>query len=230
MVCSGSRVNPAAEASTANTPTPSPVRAATSSRSATAPSRTNDLWPEIAHFPSVSVAVVVTSAVSHEPESSAIATVAISSPEAIPGRYSLFASTSSQTSKSCAAITHEAKNGETTSARPISSSASPNSTNENPLPPYSSGIARLCKPSWSAIWRHSAWSYPQGSVIWSRTADSDDLAPKKSRNTACRVACSSLSAKSTATHPASAENALEQRGSRRCHATGSPQRNPYRAH
>ena len=54
--------------------------------------------------------------------SPAIATVAISSPEAMPGRYSLFASTSSHASNNCAAITHEAKNGETTSARPISES------------------------------------------------------------------------------------------------------------
>ncbi len=91
MVDSAVRVRPDAPPSTANSDTPADVRAATRMRSAVWPSSTNIFVPLIVHESPDFVAGVVMPASSHLPDGSVNASVAIVSPDAMPGRSSFFA-------------------------------------------------------------------------------------------------------------------------------------------
>ncbi len=95
---------------------------------------------------------------SHLPLGSVKASVAIVSPDAMPGRCSFLAASSPECSSAEAASTHELKYGAHSSARPISSSTTVSSTKVKPWPPYSSGMIRLWRPSSLAIWLHTAGS------------------------------------------------------------------------
>ena len=144
---------------TAKTASPLSVRAITSSRSATAPSRTNDLCPSIRQAPSRLVARAAD--VLGPPGTGVLGQ---------RHRGDRRAAGDARQERPCAPLrrrapgaaradmTHEAKNGETVRARPISSSTSPSSRKLKPLPPYSSGIAMPCRPSPLAIRSHSSRS------------------------------------------------------------------------
>ena len=197
IVASGVRSRPEAVGSTANRATPSVTRAATSSKSALAPSRTNDLWPVSVQAPPASLAASPTSSMRHEPESSASATEITLSPLAIPGSNSALSASSSIACTSEAAMTQDPKNGDTVSARPSSSTTRPSSRKLKPLPPCFSAIASPGRPSSPLIRCQSCRSYPVGSSSCSRTADSAEYLAKNFRSSLCSVACSSESAKST---------------------------------
>ena len=95
---------------------------------------------------------------SHLPLGSVKASVAIVSPEAMPGRCSFLAASSPAWSSVLVASTAEEKYGAHSSARPISSSTTVSSTKVKPWPPNSSGMMRLWSPSSLAIWLHTAGS------------------------------------------------------------------------
>ncbi len=95
---------------------------------------------------------------SHLPLGSVKATVAIVSPDAMPGRCSFLAASSPAWSSVLVARTAELKYGAHSRARPISSSTTVSSTNVKPWPPNSSGTIMLCSPSSLAIWLHTAGS------------------------------------------------------------------------
>ena len=86
IVGSGVRVSPAASPSTAKRDTPAAVRAATMIRLATCPSMTNILWPFSSQPSPFLVAANSMPLKSHFPLSSVMASVAIVSPDAMPGR------------------------------------------------------------------------------------------------------------------------------------------------
>ena len=86
MVGSGERVRPAASSCTANNDTPAEVRAATMMRLATWPSMTNILWPSSPQPSPNFEALHSMPPKSHFPLSSVMASVAIVSPDAMPGR------------------------------------------------------------------------------------------------------------------------------------------------
>ncbi len=86
IVGSGVRVSPAASPGTAKSETPLPVRAATMMRLAMWPSRTNILWPSSTQPSPFFEALHSIPLKSHFPLSSVMASVAIVSPEAMPGR------------------------------------------------------------------------------------------------------------------------------------------------
>src|SRR5262249_18283043 len=83
-------------------------------------------------------------------------------------------------------------------ARPISSSTTPSSTNENPAPPSSSGTASPWRPSCSPICTHTAGSYPSTVSMSRRTSVSGDLSSRKARTVRRSSSCSSLNPKSWA--------------------------------
>ncbi len=95
MVASGVRVRPSASPSTRNSDTPLSVRAATSTKSAMWPSNTYIFVPDRVHPSPAAEASMVMPPSSHRPLSSVKANVAIVSPEAIPGRHSAAATSSS---------------------------------------------------------------------------------------------------------------------------------------
>ena len=72
---------------------------------------------------------------SHFPDGSVKASVAIVSPAAIPGRSACFCSSVPALRMALAARHTVEKNGAVSRARPISSSTTTSSTNENPCPP-----------------------------------------------------------------------------------------------
>ena len=86
MVGSEVRVSPGASPWTANSETPAGVRAATMIRLATCPSITNILCPFNCHPSPFCSAAHSIPLKSHFPLSSVMASVAIVSPEAMPGR------------------------------------------------------------------------------------------------------------------------------------------------
>ena len=86
IVGSGVRVRPAASPWTAKSETPAAVRAATMMRLATWPSMTNILWPSSTQPSPFFSALHSMPPKSHLPLSSVMASVAIVSPDAMPGR------------------------------------------------------------------------------------------------------------------------------------------------
>ncbi len=84
-------MSPAASPLTTNSDTPAEVRAATMMRSAVWPSSTNIFVPLSFQSSPDFVAAIVMPASSHLPDGSVNATVAIVSPDAMPGRNSFFA-------------------------------------------------------------------------------------------------------------------------------------------
>ena len=72
---------------------------------------------------------------SHDPLLSATASVAMVSPAAMPGKYRSQAALSLAASSAWAARTTVPKNGEQSSAAPISSSTTSSSVRPNPSPP-----------------------------------------------------------------------------------------------
>ena len=86
-------------------------------------------------------------AASQRPFGSAKASVAMVSPETMPGSSAVFWASAAAFMMAVAASTAEAKYGAQTRARPISSSTMPSSTNEKPWPPYSSGTCTPQRPS-----------------------------------------------------------------------------------
>ena len=89
IVASGVRVSPSASPLTPKRLSPAPVRAATTTRSATAPSMTKLLWPDSAHPSPAGLAARVTPSKSQRPLSSVRASVPMVSPEASPGQQVL---------------------------------------------------------------------------------------------------------------------------------------------
>ena len=140
------RVKPFAFASTANKLIPLLVFAATMIKLAVCPSMTNIFVPDIVKSVPDPLASIVTPDASHLPDGSVTASVAIVSPLAMPGRCAFIAALSPDNNNVLAARTTLEKYGAHNNARPISSSTTPSSTNENPCPPNSSGIARPCSP------------------------------------------------------------------------------------
>ena len=138
--------------------TPAPVRAATRSRLATWPSSTNIFVPLMVHPSPDWVAVASMPASSHLPFGSVKASVAIVSPDAMPGRCSFLAASSPAWSRVVVASTADEKYGAHRSARPISSRTTVSSTKVKPWPPNSSGTIRLWRPSSLAIWLQTAGS------------------------------------------------------------------------
>ncbi len=128
MVDSAVRVRPAASPGTWNRLTPAGVRAATSTRSAVWPSSTNDLVPEIFQPSPSAVAVASMPDSSHRPFGSVKASVAIVSPDAMPGSSAFLAASSPECSSVLAASTTVEKYGAHSRARPISSSTTVSST------------------------------------------------------------------------------------------------------
>ena len=128
MVASGVRVRPSASPSTANSETPSPVRAATRIRLATWPSSTNIFVPSMVQPSPDFVAVASMPAWSHLPLASVKASVAMVSPEAMPGSSSFLAASSPEWRRALVARTTVEKNGAASRARPISSSTTVSST------------------------------------------------------------------------------------------------------
>ena len=122
MVESEVRVRPDASPGTENRLTPASVRAATRMRSAMWPSSTNILVPLMTQPSPCLVAVAVMPSSSHRPFSSVNASVAIVSPDAMPGRSSFFAASSPECTMVLAASTTDEKYGAASRARPISSS------------------------------------------------------------------------------------------------------------
>jgi hypothetical protein len=68
------------------------------------------------------------------------------------------ASSSPEVSSALAARATDEKNGAHSRAAPISSKTTISSTYVKPDPPNSSGMVSDCRPSWSAIWLHTAGS------------------------------------------------------------------------
>ena len=105
MVDSGVRVRPAASPGTWKRLTPAAVRAATRIRSATWPSSTYIFVPVIFQVPPSSVAVASMPDSSHLPLASVKASVAMVSPEAMPGRSAALAASSPECITALAAST-----------------------------------------------------------------------------------------------------------------------------
>ena len=201
MVDSAARVSPSASGSTVNSETPPGVRAATMTRSAVWPSSTYILTPSSRHDPLSAVAAMVMPGSSQRPFCSVKASVALVSPEAMPGRWACLAASSPQCIRVLAASTAEEKYGAHSSARPISSSTTTCSTLVKPWPPYSSGTVRAGRPICSDIWAQTSGSKPRSVSICSRTADSGDLSSRKLRTNSLSCSCSSVNAKFTVESP-----------------------------
>ncbi|CAB4617984.1 unannotated protein [freshwater metagenome] len=158
MVDNAVRVRPDALPSTANKLTPFAVRAATMMRFAVWPSSTKLFVPLMVKSDPEPFASMVMPASSQRPDGSVVASVAMVSPLAMPGRYAFFAASSPDCNNAFAARTTLEKYGAHNNARPISSSTTPSSMNEKPCPPNSSGIARPCNAISPAICDHTAAS------------------------------------------------------------------------
>jgi len=128
MVGSGVRVSPGASSWTAKSVTPAGVRAATTIRLAVCPSITYILWPFSVQPSPFFAAASSMPPKSHRPLSSVMASVAIVSPRAMPGRYAFFDSSSPDVKSALAANATEEKNGAHSNAAPISSSTTSSST------------------------------------------------------------------------------------------------------
>ena len=120
--CGGRDAGPEASPSTANRLVPASVLAATISRFAVCPSSTKDLVPLSVHASPDFVAVALMPCSSQRPFSSVKATVAMVSPEAMPGSRSFLAASSPEWISVLAASTTDEKYGAHRRARPISSS------------------------------------------------------------------------------------------------------------
>ena len=140
-------------------------------------------------------------AASHLPFGSVNASVAMVSPDAIPGSSLPFCSSVPAFMIASAASTTVEKYGAHSSTRPISSSTMPSSTNVKPWPPYSSGMWRLWSPSSLAIWLHTAGSYPSVVSIRRRTSVDGDFASRNRRTASRSCSCSSEKAKFTVRAP-----------------------------
>ena len=103
------------------------VLAATMINPAVWPSSTNIFVPSMVQPSPALVAVAVMPDSSHLPLGSVKASVAIVSPEAMPGRSSFLAASSPEWSSVCAASTTDEKYGAHSSRRPISSSTTTSS-------------------------------------------------------------------------------------------------------
>ncbi len=99
-------------------------------RLATWPSSTNIFEPVSVQLSPDWVAGSVMPSSSQRPLSSVKASVAMVSPDAMPGRNSFLAASSPDCSSAVVASTAEEKNGAHSSERPISSSTMPSSMNE----------------------------------------------------------------------------------------------------
>ncbi len=128
MVGSGVRVSPAASSLTPKSVTPLLVRAATTIRLATCPSRTNILCPLRTQPSPLGSAASSIPPKSHRPLSSVMANVPMVSPEARPGRRYFLASSSPDVNTALAARATVEKKGAHKSAAPISSSTTTSST------------------------------------------------------------------------------------------------------
>ena len=118
------------------------------------------------------------------------ATVATSSPLAMAGRCRCFASSSSLASSAGTASATVAKYGAQSSARPNSSNTTASSAQPNPAPPYLSGIAMPCRPSWLAMTDQTSRSKPCGVAMRRRTSASGDVFVAKSRTDWRSSSCS----------------------------------------
>jgi hypothetical protein len=172
-VCSGVRV--VAAASTANTASPAPVRAATRSRSALAPSTTSTT-------PVSTSASAVT--VSGRPSSGAARTAAVPPPATADS-----SSASPAAASTVVAIAVE-RNGTAAHARPVCSATTARAPRSAPAPPNSSGTARPAAPSCVAsCFQAVSWRMSGGWTTAFRS--SRDAERSRSRATSLASAVSS---------------------------------------
>src|SRR5262249_60838204 len=85
-----------------------------------------------------------------------------------------------------------ARYGPPYSAAPSSSNTIACSAKLKPAPPYSSGIAMPCRPSWSPAWRQTPTSRPSVVSISSRTAVIGARSARNRRTEARSSSCSSV--------------------------------------